>query len=200
MLKLALKYVTLLTIASAISSCALSGRSKDDGVFKFITGAAKVSDVKDVHIVNVIRAIGMPDNSTVVGRYKYYKWNYSRTMGVSTIFGGGSTTFYCSLSVETKNSKVQLLNWYGNQCSIFLDQINDYFQNKLNIVVISDEDFKQQTVSTKKFDEIKQEKEVLKEDSLDNVLKNDSEKFTDVKELQEQSLEKLQEEKKIELN
>ncbi|MBM5782060.1 MAG: hypothetical protein FJ368_01410 [Pelagibacterales bacterium] len=196
MLKFASKSIILLTIFFSISSCALSGRSKDDGVFKFITGAAKVSDVKDVHIVNVIRAIGMPDNSTTVGRYKYYKWNYSRTMGVSTIFGGGSTTFYCNLSVETKNSKVQLLNWYGNQCSIFLDQINDYFQNKLNIVVISDEDFKQQTVSTKKFDEIKQEKEVLKVENLDNVLKDEPEKVTDAEDLQEKNEEKLQEEKK----
>jgi hypothetical protein len=82
-----------------------------------------------------------------IDKYKYYQWDYSRTVGVSTILGGGTTTFYCKLSAETQNNKVKTLNWYGNQCDIFLDLIKEYFQDKLNVAIILDEDSKQQTTA-----------------------------------------------------
>ena len=127
-----------------LSSCALSGRSNDNSVTKYITGATKVGEAKDVHIINIFRAIGAPNNTVTIDKFKYYQWDYSRTVGVSTILGGGSTTFYCKLSTETQNNKIKTLNWYGNQCDIFLDRIKEYFQDKLNLAIISDEDSKQQ--------------------------------------------------------
>ena len=137
-----------LFISMIINSCTLSGGTKDSsGISRFITGASKVDAVKDVHIINMIRAIGVPNNSTTIGKYKYYQWQYAQSAGVSTVLGGASTTLYCSLSVETQNNKVKLLTWYGNRCNIFLDQINEYFQNQLNIVIITDDDIKQQTIT-----------------------------------------------------
>jgi hypothetical protein len=132
-----------------IASCALSGRSNDNGVIKYITGAAKIEKVKNVNVVNIFRAIGSPDSSNVVGRYKYYRWDYSKLVGLNTLLGGGSTTFYCKLSAETQNEKIKSLSWYGNQCDIFLDQINDYFKNTLNIEIISEEDNKHKTTAAK---------------------------------------------------
>ena len=130
-----------------LTSCALSGRSNDKSVTKYITGATKVNETKDVHVINIFRAIGTPNNVVVIDKYKYYQWDYSRTVGVSTILGGGSTTFYCKLSAETQNNKIKTLNWYGNQCDIFLDLIKEYFQDKLNVVITLDEDSKQQTTA-----------------------------------------------------
>lgn len=127
-----------------LSSCAFSGRSSDNGVTKYITGATKVGETKDVHIINIFRAIGAPNNTVTIDKFKYYQWDYSRMVGVSTILGGGSTTFYCKLSTETQNNKIKTLNWYGNQCDVFLDRIKEYFQDKLNLAIISDEDSKQQ--------------------------------------------------------
>lgn len=130
-----------------LTSCALSGRSNDKSVTKYITGATKVNETKDVHVINIFRAIGTPNNVVVIDKYKYYQWDYSRTVGVSTILGGGSTTFYCKLSAETQNNKIKTLNWYGNQCDIFLDLIKEYFQDKLNVAIILDEDSKQQNTA-----------------------------------------------------
>ena len=161
-----------LLLIIVINSCTMSGGSKDSGVSRFITGATKVDAVKDVHIVNMIRAIGMPNNSIPIGKYKYYQWQYSQSAGVSTILGGASTTFYCSLSAETQNNKVKLMNWYGNRCNIFLDQINEYFQNKLNIVVITDDDIKQQTVTNIKSDSLtplSDTKQIIKEQKPANL-------------------------------
>ncbi len=136
-----------LLILLILTSCALSGRSNDNSVTKYITGATKVDEVKDVHVINVFRAIGAPTNAVTIDKFKYYEWDYSRTVGVSTILAGGSTTFYCKLSAETQNNKIKTLTWYGNQCDIFLDRIKEYFQDKLNVAIISDEDSKQQTTA-----------------------------------------------------
>lgn len=151
-------YTTLLLTAA---SCTLSGGSKDDGVFKYITGATKVNVAKDVHVINMFRAIGVPNNSINMGSYKYYQWHYSKSVGVSTLFGGGSTTFYCDLTAETRYRKVKSLNWYGNQCDIFLDQISDYFQDKLNIEVIT-EDVEEEKSEGKDADEKATTKEPVK--------------------------------------
>ncbi len=121
------------------------GTKHHDKLTEFVTGASKVSAAKDVHVINIFRAIGSPNSSITIGKYKYYKWEYSRAIGVSTFFGGGSTTFYCHFSVETHNNKVKMLTWYGNQCTTFLDQINDYFKDNLNIVVITEEDKQRQS-------------------------------------------------------
>lgn len=166
------KVCSCVVVAFIASSCALSGGSKDNGVVKYITGATKVDAVKDVHLVNIVRAIGVPSHSLVVGRYKYYQWEYSRVVGVSTIFAGGSTTFYCKLSVEARYNKIKLINWYGNQCDIFLDQINDYFKDKLNIEVIADEDSKQQVIVPKAVEPVKKE-EVVKEEVSEIEKKSD---------------------------
>ena len=125
-----------------ISSCASSGRTKnnDSIVARFVNGTAMINAAQDVHIVNMIRAIGAPNNSISVAKYKYYQWQYSRSVGVSTLFGGGSTTLYCNLTAETQVNKISLINWYGNQCSVFLDPLGDYLKDKLNIAVITDED------------------------------------------------------------
>ncbi|MBU6140774.1 MAG: hypothetical protein KGP29_04360 [Proteobacteria bacterium] len=131
----------------ALTSCALSGRSNDKSVSKYITGATKVGEIKDVHVINVFRAIGTPNNTVSIDKFKYYQWDYSRLVGVSTILGGGTTTFYCKLSAETQNNKIKTFNWYGNQCDIFLDRIKEYFQDKLNIAIISDEEIKQQNTA-----------------------------------------------------
>jgi hypothetical protein len=125
--------ISALFVLVFIASCALSGRSNDNGVIKYISGAAKVSDVEDVHLINLVRAIGVPNNSLVLGKFKYYQWDYSKLIGVNTILGGGSTTFYCKMSAETQNNKVKALSWYGNQCDLYLDQIRDYFKDKLKI-------------------------------------------------------------------
>lgn len=132
-----------------VASCSLSGRSNDNGVIKYITGAAKIEKVKDVNVINIFRAIGSPDSTNVIGRYRYYRWDYSKLVGVSTLLGGGSTTFYCKLSVETQNEKIKSLSWYGNQCDIFLDQINSYFKNTLNIEIISEDDNKHKSTVQK---------------------------------------------------
>jgi hypothetical protein len=134
--------LTKILILFFMSSCALSGRSNDDGVYKYITGATKVDELRNVHVVHIVRAIGVPSNNIVIGKYKYYQWDYARMMGVNTILGGGSTTFYCKLSAETQNNKIKTLNWYGNQCDIFLDQIKGYFQDKFNLTITVEEDSK----------------------------------------------------------
>lgn len=125
--------ISALIVLVFVSSCALSGRSNDNGVIKYISGAAKVSEVEDVHLINLVRAIGVPNNSLVLGKFKYYQWDYSKLVGVNTILGGGSTTLYCKMSAETQNNKVKALSWYGNQCDLYLDQIRDYFKDKLKI-------------------------------------------------------------------
>lgn len=129
-----------------ISSCTFNGRSheKHDGITSFINGSAAIDKVKDVHVINMIRAIGAPNNNVTVGKFKYYQWNHDRTVGVSTLLGGGSTTLYCSMTAETQGGKIKLINWYGNQCGVFLDPIGEYFKDKLNIAVITDEDEKKQ--------------------------------------------------------
>lgn len=134
--------ISKILILSLLASCAFSGRSNDDSVYKYITGATKVDELSNIHVVHIVRAIGVPSNNIAIGKYKYYQWDYSRMMGVSTILGGGSTTFYCKLSAETQNNKVKTLNWYGNQCDIFLDQIKSYFQDKLNLAINVEEDVK----------------------------------------------------------
>jgi hypothetical protein len=203
------KFFVLAGALFSMASCALYGGSKsnENGVIKFITGAAKVDEVKDVHIVNMIRAIGVPKNSIVIGKYKYYQWEYSRAIGVSTILGGGSTTFYCNLSTETQNNKVQLLNWYGNQCDIFLDQINEYFKNKLNIAVISDEDIKQQVTTTITMQPVAGnttnvgvgaanviEKSVEKEKVKENIIEKNHEKNSEEKNLEQKIEQKREQE------
>jgi histidyl-tRNA synthetase len=145
-------FIKFLSLFLLVSSCTSSGRThkKDYSIAKFITGTAMIDTVKDVHIVNMIRAIGAPNNSATVDKYKYYQWLHSRTVGVSTLFGGGSTTLYCNLTAETQANKIKLINWYGNQCSVFLDPIGEYFKDKLNIAVIMDEDEKKQNPVTVK--------------------------------------------------
>lgn len=155
-----------LIVLLLVTSCTLSGHSNDGGVYKYITGATKVDEVKDVHVINIFRAIGTPNNSMTIGRFKYYQWDYSRIVGINTILGGGSTTFYCKLSAETQGNKIKTLNWYGNQCDIFLDQINEYFKNKLNIVIITDEDSKQQVSKPEPKEELKIE--TLKPDVIND--------------------------------
>ena len=125
-----------------LGSCTLSGNSNSNGVAKLITGATKVGELSNVHVVNLIRAIGVPNHSVRIGRYKYYQWDYARMVGVSTILGGGSTTFYCKFSAETQRNRVKTLTWYGNQCDIFLDQINSYSETHLDLTIISEEDSK----------------------------------------------------------
>jgi hypothetical protein len=132
----------------ALSSCTFfGGAKKDKGISQFITGAISLDKVKDVHIVNMMRAIGAPNNSVVVGGYRYYQWHHSGTVGVNTLLGGGSTTLYCSLTTETQSNKIKIINWYGNQCSLFLDPIGEYFEDKLNIAVITDESDKKQNMA-----------------------------------------------------
>jgi hypothetical protein len=133
-IKLAL-CVTLLALI--ISSCSFSGRTKDkrNNITNFITGIAMIDAVKDAHIINLIRAIGVPNNSMIIGKYKYYQWQNSKNVGVSTLFGGGSTTFYCNLTAETQDNKIKSIHWYGNQCTVFLDLISSYFKDKLNISI-----------------------------------------------------------------
>jgi hypothetical protein len=138
--------IIFILILALSASCTMSGGSKNQNkISKFVTGASKVGAAKDVHIINIFRAIGSPNSSIAVGKYKYYKWEYSRAIGVSTIFGGGSTTFYCHLTAETQNNRIKMLTWYGNQCNIFLDQINGYFKDQLNVVAISEEDIQRQS-------------------------------------------------------
>lgn len=164
-----------ISVLFLIASCSLSGRSNDDGVIKYITGAAKIEKVKDVNVINVFRAIGSPDSSNVIGRYKYYRWDYSKIVGVSTLLGGGTTTFYCKLSTETQNDKIKSLSWYGNQCDIFLDQINEYFKNKLNIVIIAEDDNKHQITSPKVEMQTESKQEIkIKNPKSDEVKINDS--------------------------
>ncbi len=139
------KYILLTTLlALGITSCTFSGGSheKSNGVTKFITGSTTVEGAQNVHVINMIHAIGAPNNSIVIDKYKYYLWQNSRSVGVSTLFGGGSTTLYCNLTVETQNNKIKLINWYGNQCGVFLEPIGDYFKDKLNIAVIMEDDEK----------------------------------------------------------
>jgi hypothetical protein len=149
------KVILQIIFIASLASCAMSGGStheKDNQVLKFMTGNSKIDAVKNVHIVNVIRAIGAPSSSITVDEYKYYRWDYTKSAGVSTILGGGSTTFFCNFTAETQNNKVQFLNWYGNRCDVFLDLIDKYFRNKLNIVLITDEQIveKAQPTSEKK--------------------------------------------------
>jgi hypothetical protein len=157
-----IKILSALILSAFTASCTLSGDTKNNGVLKFITGASKVDAVKDVHIINIARAIGSPSSSIAIDKYKYYKWEYSRSIGVSTILGGGSTTFYCNLSAETLNNKVKMLTWYGNQCDIFLDQINEYFKDKMNVVAITEDEIKQQQIVITKTDLSQKEKELNK--------------------------------------
>lgn len=143
-------FIRIFAIILFVSSCTFSSGTgeKSYGLTKFITGSAAIDTVKDVHVINLIRAIGTPNNSMTVGKYKYYQWQHSRTVGVSTLFGGGSTTLYCSLTAETQTNKIKSINWYGNQCGIFLDSMGEYFKDKLNIAVIVDEDEKKQSSAT----------------------------------------------------
>lgn len=134
--------LSCILLCLAISSCASSGGTKnnDSLVARFVTGTAIVNAAQDVHIINMIRAIGAPNIPVAVGKYKYYQWQYSRAVGVNTLLGGGSTTLYCNLTAETQANKISLINWYGNQCGIFLDPLGDYLKDKLNIAVITDDD------------------------------------------------------------
>lgn len=144
--------LTYSLILGFVSSCTMFGgtKNKGDGIANFITGTAVVDNVQNVHIINLIRAIGAPNNSTIIGGYKYYQWQHGRSVGFSTLFGGGSTTLYCNLTAETRRGKIKIINWYGNQCGIFLDPMNDYFADKLNIAVIADENDKTQNIVTSK--------------------------------------------------
>lgn len=136
--------LSIAIIGLSATACTFSGASKkkEDSALGFITGTTAIDKANDVHIVNLTRAIGAPINNVMIDKYKYYSWQHSRTVGVSTLFGGGSTTLYCNLTAETQNNKIKLINWYGNYCSIFLTPISDYFKDKLNIYVIIDEDEK----------------------------------------------------------
>lgn len=183
-----------------ISSCTYNGGShqKHDGITDLISGTAAVDKVKDVHIINLIHAIGAPSNFITIGKFKYYQWNHARTVGVSTLFGGGSTTLYCSLTAETTGEKIKLINWYGNQCGIFLDLIGDYFKNKLNIAVITDEDEKKQnavtstksTVSEVEKKEVEKEKpQEVPQNTIDLRQKTEEQKVEEKKAIQQNSSE-----------
>ncbi len=141
-----------------IVSCTHSGRlkdKKDNSALDFITGTAALNQVKNVHVINIFRAIGAPFNSTTVGKYKYYNWQHLRNVGFSTLFGGGSTSLYCNLTAETQNEKIKLMIWYGNECGVLIDPISEYFEDKLNIFVVSEDEEKRQNSDKSKEVEIK---------------------------------------------
>src|SRR6056300_891195 len=98
------------------TSCARNHNSdvKKNFISDIISGTRKVNKSKNTDVINIVRAIGSPDSIQNVSGFTYYKWMHSRFFGVSTLFGGGSTTFYCNLTVETKNQKIQKLHWSGN--------------------------------------------------------------------------------------
>lgn len=165
--KLLLVFIILQLTAT---SCTFSGRIKDKSgnPIDFITGTADLNKVKDVHIINMIRAIGAPNNVITVGQYKYYQWQHNSSVGVSTFLGGGSASLYCSLTVETQANKIKLMTWYGNRCLIFTEPIQNYFKDKFNIAVITEDDVKKPNIETKIKPKAIEAKTTAIEDSSNN--------------------------------
>lgn len=123
-------------------SCSRRGFTGDKNKFrKLITGSQDISSsTKYKSIIYVVRAIGSPDGVYDIQGYKYYKWNYTRNFGVSTLLGGASSSFYCHLTVEAKRNKITNLNWFGNECDIYVDQINNFFKNNLKTESLIEEE------------------------------------------------------------
>lgn len=198
-----IKLIFILVIAFLnIAACTFSGVSKkrqDNSALGFITGAAELDKTNDVHIINLIRAIGAPTNNVAVDKYKYYNWQHSKTLGVSTLFGGGSTTLYCNLTAETQNNKIKLINWYGNNCGIFLTPISDYFKDKLNIYVLTDEEEKKpESVKSSTKTESDQEQKNnlenkpmidLRQKNSESKLEKTEQKISDIKQSEQNFIE-----------
>lgn len=123
------KKFILMLLLLIFTSCASKGRDGDKSILKSLTsGSVDSEKLKKSHIVHLMRAIGTPEYSKEVGKYTYYGWKHSRNFGISSIFGGGNTTFYCTFNAESYNGKINHINWYGNECGPFVDRVNEYFK------------------------------------------------------------------------
>lgn len=134
----------ILFVLILITTSCTSGRYDKLSLRNITSGSFKLGKAENQSVHHAFRALGQPAEHLDVAGTKYYRWKHERFMGVSYfLLGGVNTTMYCFFTLETnKRNKIKYATWYGNDCSVYLDNFKSYFKNNLKAEIEIDEETK----------------------------------------------------------